>query len=209
MAFTRKMLKALGIEEDKIDQIMDAHTEVTDALIAERDTAKATADKLPKVQEELEKVKNDLKAAGKDADGKDYKSKYEAEKAEHEKLKDEIKAKAAAEKTDKALLEWAKAQGYSEAGAKKIVKYGGYRDRVQFDNDGKPTNLDDLKDDVAAEWGEYKGEPKTDTHKSGEPMTGGDEPKKSLAAQYYADYMNRVYGTKNSDTSSNDSNKEG
>ena len=46
MAFTRKMLKALGIEEDKIDQIMDAHVEVVDALKADRDTYKADAEKL-------------------------------------------------------------------------------------------------------------------------------------------------------------------
>lgn len=207
MAFTRKMLKALGIEEDKIEQIMDAHTEVTNALIAERDEAKATAEKLPKVQEELDKVKNDLKAAGKEEN--DYKSKYEAEKEAHEKLKGEITAKAEAERTDKALYEWAIAQGYSDNGAKKIVKYGGYRERVKFDDNGKPTNLDDLKEDVSSEWGEYKGgETKTETHSSGEPMTGGSEPKKSLAAQYYAEYMNRVHGEK-TENNATSSNKEG
>lgn len=207
MAFTRKMLKALGIEEDKIEQIMEAHTEVTDALIVERDTAKAAAGKLPEVQEELKKVKNDLKEAEKVRD--DYKTQFETVNSEHEKLTKEITEKATAEKTDKALYEWAKKQGYSENGAKKIVKYGGYRNRIKFDDDGKPTNLDELADDVATEWGEYKGsEPKTETHKGGEPMTGGTEPKQSLAAQYYADYMSRVYGTNSTDTNSN-SNKEG
>lgn len=192
MAFTRKMLKALGIEEDKIEQIMDAHTEVTNALIAERDEARATADKLPKVQEELDEAKESLKSAGKEEN--DYKAKYEAEHAALEKLQNDISAKATAEKTDKALYEWAKAQGYSENGAKKIVKYGGFRDRVKFDDDGKPVNLDDLKDDVAAEWGEYKGTPKKETYKGGDPMTGGEETPKSAAAQFYKEYHDRVYG---------------
>ena len=32
MALTRKMLKAMGIEDDKIDQIIEAHTETVDGL---------------------------------------------------------------------------------------------------------------------------------------------------------------------------------
>ena len=35
MAFTRKFLTSLGIDEDKIETIMTAHIEVTDALKAE------------------------------------------------------------------------------------------------------------------------------------------------------------------------------
>ena len=203
MAFTRKMLKALGIEDDKIEQIMEAHTEVTDALKAERDEAKTAAEKLPKVQAELEKVKNDLKTAG--AEENDYKAKYEAEKAEHDKLKEEITTKATAEKADKALFEWAKSQGYSENGAKKIVKYGGYRDRIKLDDNGKATNLDELADDVAAEWGEYKGTPKKEVYKGSDPMTGGEEAPKSMAAQFYKEYQARVNG-KSEPTNSN---KEG
>ena len=57
MAFTRKMLKALGIEDDKIEQIIEAHTEVTDALKADRDKYKEDAEQLPHVQDELDKLK--------------------------------------------------------------------------------------------------------------------------------------------------------
>lgn len=207
MAFTRKMLKALHLEEDIIEQIMEAHTEVTEAIIADRDKYKADAEKLPKVQEELNQAKESLKTANKD--GNDFKTKYEAEHAALEKLQTEINEKATTEKADKALYDWAKKQGYSDNGAKKIVKYGGYRSRIKFDDDGNPTNLDELTDDVSSEWGEYKGEVKSETHKSGEPMTGGTEPKKSLAAQYYADYQSRVYGTKSENTNTTNSTKEG
>lgn len=212
MAFTRKMLKALGIDDDKIEQIMDAHTEVTESLKQERDTAKAAADELDKVKDELDKAKQSLKDA--DKNGKDLQSKYDTEHAEFEKLKNEITAKATKEKTDKAITEWAKSHGYSEAGAKKIAKYGGYGDRIKFDEDGKPTNLDELESDIAAEWGEYKGDTKTDTHQSSNPITGGTAPKKSVAAQYYAEYQNRLYGTQTAAGSAdngtnNNSNKEG
>lgn len=212
MAFTRKMLRALGIEDDKIEQIMDAHTEVTEALKTERDTAKAAADELTKVKEELAQTKESLKAAEKSA--KDAKSQFDTEKAEHDKLKSEITAKATKEKADAAILKWAKEQGFSESGAKKIVKYGGYSDRVKFDDDGKPTNLDEFKEDVNAEWGEYKGEAKTESYKSSAPVTGGTAPKKSLAAQYYAEYQDRTYGTKTAASvtdngTTTNSNKEG
>lgn len=208
MAFTRKMLKALGIDDEKIDQIMDAHTEVTESLKQERDAAKAAADELTKVKEQLEQAKQSLKDA--DKNGKDLQSKYDTEHAEFEKLKNEVAAKATKEKTDKALIEWAKSKGYSEAGAKKIAKYGGYGERIKFDDDGKPTNLNELENDVAAEWGEYKGEIKTDTHKETSPMTGGTAPKQSLAAKYYAEYQNRLYGAKTAAESGKDnSDKEG
>ena len=32
MALTRKMLKAMGIEDEKADEIIDAHAETVDAL---------------------------------------------------------------------------------------------------------------------------------------------------------------------------------
>lgn len=211
MAFTRKMLKALGIDDDKIEQIMDAHTEVTEALKAERDTAKSAADELAKVKDELEKTKESLKTAEKN--GKDFKSQYDAEHAEHEKLKSEISAKETKEKTDAAIFEWAKKQGFSERGAKKIVKHGGFGDRVKFDDDGNPTNLDDFKEEALSEWGEYKGELKTESYKGSDPVTGGTAPKKSLAAQYYAEYQDRLYGTKTAaggnDSGTTTNNKEG
>ena len=43
MALTRKMLKAMGIEDEKIDQIIEAHTETVDALKVERDQYKEDA----------------------------------------------------------------------------------------------------------------------------------------------------------------------
>ena len=48
MALTRKMLKAMGIEEEKIDQIIEAHTETVDALKADRDKLKRTLKSSPK-----------------------------------------------------------------------------------------------------------------------------------------------------------------
>ena len=86
MAFTRKLLKSMGIEDEKIDQIIDAHTEVTDALKAERDKYKASAEELANAKKELDEIK------AKPDDG--YKDKYEQE---HQAFS-EYKAKVAEEK---------------------------------------------------------------------------------------------------------------
>ena len=58
MALTRKFLSALGIEADKVDEIISAHTETVEALKNERDTFKADAEKLTGVQKELDDLKN-------------------------------------------------------------------------------------------------------------------------------------------------------
>lgn len=98
MALTRKMLKALGIEDDKIEQIIDAHTETVDGLKEKLTAAEAGAAKLADVQKELD----GLKAGG------DYKAKYEAEHKAFDEYKAGITAKetrAAKEKAVRAYLE--------------------------------------------------------------------------------------------------------
>lgn len=86
MALTRKFLKAMGIEEEKIEQIIDAHTEVTDSLKAERDSYKEKADELETVKAEL----SGLKAKGDDG----YKEKYDSVNAELTALKTKLATEA-------------------------------------------------------------------------------------------------------------------
>ena len=49
MALTRRSLKAMGIEDEKIDEIIAAHAETVDALKEQRDNYKAQADELAEV----------------------------------------------------------------------------------------------------------------------------------------------------------------
>jgi hypothetical protein len=63
MALTRKFLKAMGIDEEKIDEIITAHSDTVNGLKDERDKYKDAAEKLPSVQKELDELK--------DKDGKD------------------------------------------------------------------------------------------------------------------------------------------
>ena len=103
MALTRKMLKAMGIEEEKIEQIIEAHTETTDGLKAERDKYKEEAEKLPGIQKELD----DMKAAG---DG-GYKEKYEKEKKAFEDYKADQTAKETKASKEKAVRAYYESKG--------------------------------------------------------------------------------------------------
>lgn len=102
MAFTRKMLKAMGIDDEKIEQIMDAHVEVTEALKADRDRYKADAEKLPNVQKELDDLK---------ADGGDWKSKYETERKAFADFKSEQTAKETKTAKEKAVRAYYESKG--------------------------------------------------------------------------------------------------
>lgn len=89
MALTRKFLKALGIEEDKIEEIITAHGETVAALKDEIDKAEQSAkdsaaaaqerDKLQKRVEALEKTSGD--AAKVQAEYDAYKKQVETDKA--------------------------------------------------------------------------------------------------------------------------------
>lgn len=100
MALTRKLLKGMGLTDEQVDTIIEAHTDTVDGLKADISRYKSDAEKLPSVQKQLD----DLKAAG---DG-GYKEKYEKEHSAFETYKADVTAKetkAAKEKAVKAYFE--------------------------------------------------------------------------------------------------------
>ena len=98
MALTRRMLKGMGIEDEKIDTIIEAHAETVDGLKEKLAKAEADAATLAAVTKE----RDALKAGG------DFKEKYEKEHTDFEDYKKGITAKetrAAKEKAVRAYLE--------------------------------------------------------------------------------------------------------
>ena len=156
MAFTRKFLTALGIEPDKVDEIMAAHVEVTDALKAQINDSKDEADKLTKVQAELDKLKasqkeqaEKLSAAEKERD--EIKGKYDTASADLEKIKTENAERETAERSKKALADYLKEQKYSASAIRLITNKGGFHKSVEFDDEGKAKNLGDILQSIQAD----------------------------------------------------------
>lgn len=150
MALTRKMLRAMGIEDEKIDQIIEAHTETVDALKEQREQYKADAEKLPDVQKQLDKVTKDLENSGKDT----YKVKYEALKEEHEKMISDNAEKEARSAKESAYKELLKSVGISEKRIASIVKVSDI-DSVELDDKGAIKDVDKLTESIKTEWSDF------------------------------------------------------
>ena len=100
MALTRKSLKAMGLTDEQVDTIIEAHTDTVDGLKEQVKTYKADAEKLPNVQKELD----ELKAAGDggwEEKAKDFEKKYNDLVAENKNKE----TKAAKESAAKAFFE--------------------------------------------------------------------------------------------------------
>ena len=148
MGFSRKMLKAMNIEEEKIEQIIDAHSETVDALKAERDGFKGDAAKLATVQKELD----ELKAKGDDG----YEAKYEAEKAAHDALKADIAAKETKKAKTDAYRELLKGANIDEKRIATILRAEAPTiDKIELDADGKIKNAEQYTESIKSDWADF------------------------------------------------------
>ena len=146
MALTRKMLKAMGIEEEKIDQIIEAHSETVDSLKADRDNYKKDADQLKSVREELD----ELKAKGDDG----WKEKHDKLKGEFDTYKKDVEEKETHSKKEAAYRAILKDANLSEKGIEKAIKYAEW-DKIELETDGKLKGASDHIKAVKEEWAEY------------------------------------------------------
>lgn len=150
MSLTRKMLSAMGIEADKIDQIIEAHAETVNGLKTEIEAQKEKADKLPGIQKELEDLK-------KSYDGKDY----EKLKQEYEDYKAEVQERETKAAKEKAYRDALKDANLTDKGIEKAIKYADWSN-IELE-DGKLKNAKDHIKAVREEWAEYI----TKTHQDG------------------------------------------
>lgn len=153
MALSRRFLATLGIEQDKIDEIIQQHTESIDGIKTERDTYKKDAEKLVKVQEELDKANETLKDFNKD---NTFKVKYDALKEEFDQYKADISSKETRDKKQSAFVEVLKSAGISEKRIPSILKVSKDTiDGIDFSEDGKVKNVEELTNTLKTEWSDF------------------------------------------------------
>ena len=150
MALTRKMLKAMGIEDEKIDQIIEEHAETVNALKQQRDQYKVDAEKLPGVQKELDDLKAQVEADSKAREGKDY----DALKQEYDNYKAEVQEKAVKSAKEKALRDLLSDMKVSDKGTSMIMKYMGVSG-IELDEEGKLKDAASIKKAVKEDWSDY------------------------------------------------------
>lgn len=147
MALTRRFLKGMGLTEEQVDTIIEAHTEVTDGLKEQIKQYKADADKLVDVQKELD----DLKSAGDDG----YKSKYESEKAAHDELKANIAREKAYASKESAYRELLRAAGVKDKFIDTIIRAEKPTIEGLKIEDGKIEGSDTLTEAAKKNWSDF------------------------------------------------------
>lgn len=201
MALTRKMLKAMGIEDEKIDQIIEAHTETTDALKADRDKYKVDAEKLPSVQKELDEAKEEL---GKKSDDP-YKEKYEKEHKEYTEYKKGIEAEQEKAKKVEAYKALLKKAGVGEKHLELILE-GTKFDDMKLTDDGKIEDADEREKNIKEKYKIYIPDVQETGANTETPPDGNGAGGKQLsrAAQVVAKHNERLYGVKPNPTKGED-----
>ena len=142
---TRKLLKGMGLTEEQMDTIIEAHTDTVDGLKSDLARYKADAEKLPGVQAELE----NLKAKGDDG----WKDKHDKVKKEFDDYKREQMQKETKSAKESAYRELLKSAGISEKRIDSVLKVTDLSS-VELE-DGKIKNADDLKKSIKEEWADF------------------------------------------------------
>ena len=182
MALSRKFLTAFGIDEDKVDEIIKAHTETVDALKEQRDNYKAEvekykadADKLPKVQKELDELKEIVEKGDKDP----YKVKYEALKEDFDSYKAEQEKKETHGKKESAYRNLLKDAGVSEKRIDAVLRVSDV-DSIEFEDDGKVKDAKALMKDIAKEWEDFIVKEDTQGANTSNPPQGNGKSYKTM-----------------------------
>lgn len=173
MALTRRALKAMGIEEEKIDEIISMHTDTVDGLKADLEKAQAGAKDLSKLQRQLEQAQSDLEAAKKDG----WQDKYNDVKREFDTYKQEQESKVARAAKETAYRALLKEAGISEKRLDTVVKAAmvdGVLDGIELDEKGAIKDAAKLAESVKSDWADFIVQTQTNgVQVSNPPANGG------------------------------------
>lgn len=151
MALTRKFLSALGIEADKVDEIITAHSETVEALKGEIARYKGDAEKYSKVKEDLDAANEKLKDYSKDDS---YKVKYDALKEDFDNFKKEVETEKTNNSKASAYKALLKEIGIADKRIDAVAKLAEL-DKIKLDKDGKIEGVEDLKKSLTEEWSDF------------------------------------------------------
>ena len=144
MALTRSLLKGMGLTDEQVSSIIEAHTETVDGLKAERDRYKEQAAKLDDVQKELDKVKG----------GENWKDKYEAERKAFADYKTEVSNKETLREVKAAYRKLLTANNVGESHIDSILKVTDFGS-MKLNADGKLENEAAAVEAIKKDWGGF------------------------------------------------------
>lgn len=146
MALTRKLLKGMGLTEEQIDSIIDAHTDSLEGLQSKVKTLEAEAAEAKELKKQLEDLKG----------GKDWKAEHDKVKKELDDYRAEQQGKELSAKKRaayKALLEKEK---IDPKRIETVLKAD--RDKIEaleLDEKGEAKDADKLSEGIKADWSDF------------------------------------------------------
>lgn len=181
MALTRKMLKGMGLTEEQVDSIIDAHTETVDGLKEQVEQYKADAEKLPGVTKE----RDDLRATqGKD----EWKTKYEKEHADFESYKADVTKKETRAQKETVFRKFLREKvGISEKRIDAVVRVTDF-DTVELDGEGIK-DAEKRAGELKTEWSDFVETTNTTGSNPPTPPAGGTGGGNDLGALSMEDYI--------------------
>lgn len=172
MALTRKYLKELGIEPEKIDLIIEAHTDVTTELKTERDDLKDKLTELDNLKAENEKLKKDS------VSDSEWKEKYDKLDAEYKGYKKEQSDKETLKAKQDAYLELLKEAKVSDKAFNKALKLADF-ETIELE-DGKIKDAEKVTESIKTEWADFITTENTEGANTDNPAGNGGENKPSV-----------------------------
>ena len=188
LALTVKLLKGMGIEDDKIEAIIAAHTETVEGLTSLRDKYKKQAEQVPDLQKQLEEAK----ATAKDQSG--WQKKYDEEHKAFEDFKNQTEAEKTHAAKASAYRDMLEKAGIDPKRIKSIIKLTDLSD-VELE-DGKLKDADKLEETAKSEWADFIVKTRKEGSNPETPPEGGKVPEGAdpkLAERMQARYE-RQYG---------------
>lgn len=146
MTLTRKSLKAMGIEDEKIEQIIEDHSETVNALKKQRDDYKAEADKVSDLEKKIQDLEN--------TDVDDYKEKYEAERKAFEDYKAEVEATKRSDQVKNLYRDLLKDSGVDEKRIDTVLRVTDLS-KLEINKDGTLRDAERLKEGITEDWADF------------------------------------------------------
>lgn len=145
MALTRKLLKSMGLTDEQVDSVIEAHSETVDGLKADRDKYKADSENLASVSKELESLKES---------GGDWKTKFEKEHSDFESFKTATAEKETNAMKQNAFKKILRDAGISENRFDSILRVTDLS-KIDIDKDGNFVDSTSVTERVKAEWSDF------------------------------------------------------
>jgi hypothetical protein len=147
----------MGLEPEKIDQIIEAHSETVNGLKSDiadlKDQVeknKETANDLKEANKKIGELQDQIDADAKEREGKDY----DKLKQEFDDYKAEQERKEVHSKKESAFIAILKDAGVPERHFAKITKYSDI-DGLELDDKGKITTAKDVLKNIKEEWADH------------------------------------------------------